>query len=80
MKFLIILVFLYLLVRMRRRLGSFLSQMVPPTYLMIGGLMATFGALQGWEEALTFEVVVVTGLGLLIAVWGIDLWRKGSGR
>jgi sulfite exporter TauE/SafE len=54
--------------------------MVPPTYLMIGGLMATFGALQGWEEALTFEVVVVTGLGLLIAVWGIDLWRKGSGR
>ena len=42
--------------------------------------MATFGALQGWEEALTFEIVVVTGLGLLIAVWGIDLWRKGSGR
>ena len=79
-KFLIILVFLYLLVRMRRRLGPFLSQMVPTTYLMIGGLMATFGALQGWEEALTFEVVVVTGLGLLIAVWGIDLWRKGSGR
>ena len=77
MKFLIILVFLYLIVRMRRRLGPFLSQMVPPTYLMIGGLMPTFGVLQGWEETLTFEAVVVTGLGLLIAVWGIDLWRKG---
>jgi len=76
-KFLIILVFLYLIVRMRRRLGPFLSQMVPPTYLMIGGLMTTFGVLQGWEETLTFEPVVVTGLGLLISVWGIDLWRKG---
>lgn len=76
-KFLIILVFLYLIVRMRRRLGPFLSQMVPPTYLMIGGLMTTFGVLQGWEETLTFETVVVTGLGLLISVWGIDLWRKG---
>ena len=72
-KFLIILVVLYLIVRMRRRLGPFLSQMVPPTYLLIGGLMTTSGVLQGWEEALTFEVVVVTGLGLLIVVWGVDL-------
>ena len=77
MKFLIILVFLYLIVRMRRQLGPFLSKMVPATYLMIGGLMTTFGVLQGWEETLTFEAVVVTVLGLLIAVWGIDLWRKG---
>ena len=76
MKYLLLLAGLFALFRLRHRLGPFLSQMVPPSYLLIGGLMTCFGIFQGWDEEITFEVAMVTGLGGLIFFWGIELWRK----